>query len=256
LRFDRVVAVKILHDGLDDPEVRLDFGRINRGSLSEARSYAVLNHVNIVSVFDVGELDGHPYVVMEYVEGNTIAELVQVPAILALERKLDIMVGTCSGLSAAHSRGVLHLALKPSHIIVARDGTPKILDFGMARFANSDMTHRDMTSSSGRFVATTHYGAPEQLLGKHIDDRADVFSAAAVFYEFLTYRPAFRRNALFDDPPPLTSVRPELPVELEGVLTRALVKDPAARYQRIGDLEGELRRMRERIAKRGWLRWR
>jgi serine/threonine-protein kinase len=237
----RRVAVKVMMADLqDEPEVRERFYR-------EARVTSQLTHRNIVTVFDFGQDRGHPYIVMELLTGLPLADYLRTPAAASIDRRIELMQQTCEGLQLAHARGVIHRDIKPSNLFVQRDGTLKILDFGVARLASSSLT------LSGFLVGTPEYMAPEQAQGFTVDGRSDLFSAAAVFYLMLAGRgpfavgdlPAVLRAVVVEPPPPLTDE--EAPEPLRRVLMRALAKAPAERYQQCADLLADLTRVRRTL---------
>jgi eukaryotic-like serine/threonine-protein kinase len=234
----RRVAVKVMMGDLEDePEMR---GRFFR----EARITGQLAHRNIVTVFDLGEEDGHPFIVMELLKGMPLAEHLATPAGESLDARIDIMMQICEGLQAAHSKGVVHRDVKPSNLFVQHDGSVKILDFGVARLASSNLT------KSGFLVGTPEYMSPEQAQGRPVDARSDVFSAAGVFYFMLTGRgpfsspdlPKMLRAVIHEDPPPLTDA--QAPEVLRRTLTKALAKSPNDRYQQCAELQADLAKIR------------
>jgi len=234
----RTVAVKVMMGDLEDePEMR---GRFFR----EAKITGQLAHRNIVTVFDLGEDDHRPFIVMELLSGLPLAAHLKTPSADSLETKVDLMMQVCEGLQVAHGKGVVHRDVKPSNLFVQRDGSVKILDFGVARLASSNLT------KSGFLVGTPEYMSPEQAQGKPVDARSDVFSAAAVFYFMLAGRgpfsspdlPKMLRAVIHDDPPPLTET--EAPDALRRVLMKGLAKSPADRYQQCAELLADLSRVR------------
>jgi serine/threonine protein kinase len=236
----REVAVKLmLAEFEDDPELRERFYR-------EARITGQLAHRNIVTVFDLGEDSGCPYIVMELLDGLPLNEYLKATP-LSLDAKLDLMIQTCDGLQNAHEAGVVHRDLKPSNLRVTRDGTLKVLDFGVARLAGSNLT------SAGMLLGTPEYMSPEQARGQKMDARADLFSAAGVFYFMLSGRPPFGArdlqkvlHAIINDPPgPLTD--DEAPEALRHVLARALAKAPQDRYAQCIDLRIDLEQVRRSL---------
>jgi eukaryotic-like serine/threonine-protein kinase len=222
---DRKVALKmIVADLEDEKETRERFYR-------EAKVTSQLLHPNIVTMLDVGEDQGHPYIVMELLDGWPLGEYLSREPSRPLATNLDLIKQLCAGLQAAHEHGVVHRDIKPSNLFVQRDGGLKILDFGLARLHASTLT------AMGQIVGTPDFMSPEQAAGEKVDARSDIFSAAAVGYLILTGRPPFsgpdlRRtlNALlFEDAAPMTDA--EAPAPLRDVLTKGLAKDPARRYQ-------------------------
>jgi serine/threonine protein kinase len=237
-QIDRQVAVKLLLGDLEEePEIRERF-------LREARITGQLAHRNVVTLYDLGEENGRMYIVMELLNGLPLAEHLQTPAGRTLDGKLDAMTQVCAGLQSAHSRGVIHRDVKPSNLLILHDGTLKILDFGVARLASSNLT------ASGFLIGTPEYMSPEQTQGRTVDQRSDIFSAGAVFYFMLTGRSAFASrdlrqmlNAIINEqPPPLTDA--DAPEAVRRIIMKALAKSPADRYQQCTDMMADLERAR------------
>ena len=224
---NRFVAIKTISPALaSDPEFRQRFQR-------EAQSAAQLNHPNIVTIYDFGNDEaGLTYMAMELVEGLDLRESIRRRALGPLLRRLDLMVQLCDGLGFAHARGVVHRDLKPANIHVQPSGQVKILDFGLARLASSEMT------KTGTVMGTPHYMSPEQVRGQKADARSDVFSLGAVCYEMIAgTRPFDGRTvpevlqALVErDATPLRAKAPDTPQSVSAVIERALSRDPAARF--------------------------
>jgi len=237
---NREVAVKTMSSDVGaDPELRKRFER-------EAQSAARLNHPNVTTVYDYGEEQGQVYIAMELLEGSDLKELIKKQTQLALPEKLGLMEQMAEGLAFAHSKGVVHRDLKPANIHVQRGGQVKIMDFGLARFATSDMTR------AGAILGTPNYMSPEQVRGEKATAQSDVFSLGAVFYELLTYRKAFTGETLHGvlfqvvqaSPEPLPQVLPGLPATLSQTVERALAKDAAKRFRDAGELRDALRAVR------------
>jgi eukaryotic-like serine/threonine-protein kinase len=237
----REVAVKLmLAEFEEDPELRERFFR-------EARITGQLAHRNIVTVFDLGEEAGRPYIVMELLDGLSLNEYLRSDTPISLDAKLDLMIQICDGLQNAHQAGVVHRDLKPSNLLVVRDGTVKVLDFGVARLAASNLT------AAGMLLGTPEYMSPEQARGQKMDARADLFSAAGVFYYILAGRPPFGSRDLrkvlqaiiAEPPPPLTD--DQAPEGLRQVLARALAKSPDDRYQQCIDMRLDLDQIRRSL---------
>ena len=233
-RDGRAVALKVMMADLEgDRETRIRFER-------EAKVAGELLHRNIINVFEMGEDDGRLFMVMELLDGETLGEHLKRVGRLTLERSLDMMMQVCEGLAVAHAHGIVHRDIKPGNLFVMKDGGVKILDFGVARLANSSMT------ASGFIVGTPDFMSPEQARGKPIDQRSDVFSAGAVFYYLLTGRkpfaapdlPAVLHKVSNEDPAPPSAG--EAPPGLWRILTRALAKSTTDRYKDMGALLGDL----------------
>ncbi len=240
-RLERQVAIKLLRD--DDDELRERFKR-------EARAVARLKHVNIVTIFDVGEHDGQPYIAMEYVDGQTLAEIVRHGGPVSVAQRLHWIEELCSGLGFAHHRGIVHRDVKPANIMVSRDGPLKILDFGIARAVEaSGMT------LAGMLIGTLNYMSPEQVTGQAVDHRSDIFAVGAVLYEVLTHHQAFPGNLqtgilhriLSGEPEPILNSVPDLDPEIAHIVERAMEKSPETRYQDLDLMRRDLMVVRARL---------
>jgi serine/threonine-protein kinase len=227
---DRRVAVKMIVADLEDErETRERFYR-------EAKVTSLLLHRNIVAVLDLGEEDGHPFIVMELLDGWPLRDYLAIETPRPLAAKLGLIRQLCAGLEAAHQGGVVHRDIKPTNLFVQRDGCLKILDFGLARLQTSTLT------ASGQIMGTPDFMSPEQAAGEKVDARSDIFSASAVAYLILAGRapftgPDLRRtlNALLtEDAPPINDN--EAPALLRAVLKKGLAKDPAQRYQTAAEM--------------------
>jgi serine/threonine protein kinase len=248
----RVVALKMLSAELGgDEELQVRFAR-------EAEAIGRLSHPNIVSVYDLGESEGHLYMAMELLEGDDLRALMERKVEVPLADRVRIMAQICDGLGYAHSRGVVHRDVKPANIVVTTAGKVKVLDFGLARIAT-----RETITRVGIILGTPDYMSPEQASGLPLDHRTDIFSAGAVFYEFLCREKPFRGKTLHsvlyqiisDQPDPLMTRVPELPARLCAVVHRLLVKDREERYQTLEEagrdlmqIHDALRRSRSRSA--------
>ena len=212
---------------------------------SEAEKTGMLAHPNIVIVYDVGEHDGYPYIVMQFIEGDPLDKLIKGNAPLPLIDKLKIMEQVCAALGYAHQRAMIHRDVKPANIIVQPDGVAKLLDFGIARWENVD---RDLSMTQpGNIIGTVPYMAPERLNGRPLDGRSDVFAAGVVLFQLLTGRLPFEgeemalcQKLLHSPHPPLSSLIQDYPIELEQVLDRALAKEPPDRYATAEEMAAEL----------------
>ena len=249
-RLHRTVAIKILPVHLAD---RADLReRLDR----EARTIASLNHAHICTLFDIGRQDGVAFLVMEYLEGETLAQrLAKGP--LPLAQVLQYAVEIADALDKAHHQGVTHRDLKPGNIMLTKTGT-KLLDFGLAKLRQeaapgtplSELpTERDAITAQGAIVGTLLYMAPEQLEGKEVDARTDIFAFGAVVYEMATGKKAFGGGSqasvigaiLKDDPPPISSLQPMAPRALDRVVKKCLAKEPEKRWQAASDVCDELK---------------
>jgi serine/threonine protein kinase len=227
---DRSVAVKLLaENAAGDDGLRKRFVR-------EARLAARLSHPNVVSVFDAGEEDGRPYIVMEHVQGKTLAEVGQLPP----ERARELGLQAARGLAQAHAAGLVHRDIKPQNLLLREDGTLKIADFGIARAAEGTAL-----TQAGTVIGTAAYLSPEQALGEQATPASDVYSLGAVLYELLTGTPPYEFDSLADLAEkqrqhairPVRELAPDVPRELEDVVMRCLARNPAYRPD---DLEREL----------------
>jgi len=238
-RLNRSVALKVLATSvLADPERLIRFTQ-------EARTTALINHPNIVAVFDVGSDEGHPFVVSELLRGGTLRARMKgaaLPVPIAVSYALEI----ARGLIAAHHLGVVHRDLKPENVFVTDDGPLKILDFGLAKCRNETLGLPDDSSKStqpGTIMGTVGYMAPEQVRGAAVDERADIFSLGVMLYEMVAGVPPFERETpietlyaiLKDEAPPLAK-QPDLNDDLEHVIRHCLEKSPNARFQSARDL--------------------
>lgn len=211
----------------------------------EAQLAASLNHPNIVTIYEVDEWEGKPYISMEYVEGKTLREVMESAAgsPLPIERALDIAAQICEGLKEAHRHGITHRDLKPDNILIDKNGRVKILDFGLAKLKGAVKITKDSTR-----MGTPEYMSPEQITGAEVDQRTDIFSFGIILYELLSGKLPFTGerdisvfyNILNEDPRPLSGHRPEAPEWLCGVVERALQKNPAQRFSGIDEVLARL----------------
>ena len=230
----REVAIKTLTEGTEELRQRFQL---------EARS-GVLNHPNIVTVYDFGEQDGNPYIVMEYVLGDSLENLLRAGRQFTLIEKLEMVRQACLGLGYAHQKGVVHRDIKPANLMIQPDGHVKIVDFGVARL-QSQSGH----TQTGMVIGTFHYISPERLLGKQADGRADIWSLGCILYLLLTGRlpfpgddPATLHRVIREPHDALSTMLNGYPPALDHVIDRALAKDPDERYETgeemAADLEG------------------
>ena len=247
---DREVAIKVL-----PPETIADGHSLQRFH-NEAMALSRLNHPNICSIYDVDEHAGQPFIVMELLEGQTLTERIAGRP-LHLDELLDLAIQIADALETAHAKGIVHRDIKPGNIFVLARGQAKVLDFGLAKLA---LPHTvppgtvagETLTTPGAAVGTTPYLPPEQARGKEVDARADLFSFGLVLYEMTTGRQAFSGSTsaiVFDailnrDPIPPSRLNPNLPVELEQILSKALEKDREMRYQTAADLRADLKRLK------------
>ncbi|MFJ8788321.1 Stk1 family PASTA domain-containing Ser/Thr kinase [Streptomyces sp. NPDC102462] len=242
-RLGRTVAVKTLRADLArDPSFQARFRR-------EAQSAASLNHPAIVAVYDTGEdyIDGVsiPYIVMEYVDGSTLRELLHSGRKLLPERAMEMTIGILQGLEYAHRNGIVHRDIKPANVMLTRNGQVKVMDFGIARaMGDAGMT---MTQTAA-VIGTAQYLSPEQAKGEQVDARSDLYSTGCLLYELLTVRPPFVGDSpvavayqhVREEPQPPSVFDPEITPEMDAIVLKALVKDPNYRYQSADEMRADI----------------
>jgi eukaryotic-like serine/threonine-protein kinase len=258
-RLERQVAVKVLPEDLSSQPERLH--RFEK----EARAASSLNHPNIVTIYDIGTSDSHPFIAMELVEGRSVRELLNTGPV-PLRRLFSIGAQLCDGLAKAHEAGIVHRDLKPENLMVTRDGLLKILDFGLAKLTQSGSeSERDVESNlatmtggtePGVVMGTSGYMSPEQASGRALDFRSDQFSVGSILYEMATGRRAFDRPTavqtlsaiIQDEPASLASANPKLPANFCWVVERCQAKEPERRYGSTRDLARDLEALRDHIS--------
>ncbi|HZN09056.1 MAG TPA: protein kinase [Pyrinomonadaceae bacterium] len=247
-KLGRTVVIKVLPAELTAKEANLK--RFER----EARLASALDHPNICTIFDLNEIDGVHFIVMQYIEGRNVRQLVNGRP-LSLESALSIALQTADALAAAHSRGIIHRDIKAGNVMVTPTGQVKVLDFGLAKLLDEEAArtsgiHHTEITEVGIPYGTATYAAPEQARGDRVDARADIFSTGVLLYEMLAGTWPFRGNTavevrhavLNDEPQPLSKFRPgRIPEQLQTILDKALAKDPRHRYQKIYYLANDLR---------------
>jgi serine/threonine-protein kinase len=242
---DRPVAVKVLFaEFATDPSFVARFRR-------EAQAAANLTHPNIVSVYDWGEEGGTYFIVMEYVEGRSLAEILRAEGRLHPQRAADIAADIATALGFAHRNGVVHRDVKPGNVLISPTGQVKVADFGIARAVGSDA--EDNLTQAGSVMGTATYFSPEQAQGLPLDPRSDLYALGVVLYEMVTGRPPFSGDSpvaiaykhVQEQPVPPRQIDPEVPAALEAIILRLLAKNPADRYASAEDLRADLRRFRE-----------
>jgi eukaryotic-like serine/threonine-protein kinase len=245
LRLGREVAVKVLrHDLARDPSFQVRFRR-------EAQAAASLNHPAIVAVYDTGEdrttTGATPYIVMEYVEGETLRDVLRREGRLQPDRAMSLAADICGALDFSHRNGIVHRDVKPGNVMITPQGTVKVMDFGIARAVSDSAA--TMTSTAA-VIGTAQYLSPEQARGESVDARSDVYSMGCLLYELVTGAPPFTGDSpvsvayqhVREDPRRPSSINPEIPPELDAILLKAMSKNPANRYQSAADMRNDLLR--------------
>ncbi|GAA2208507.1 Stk1 family PASTA domain-containing Ser/Thr kinase [Nonomuraea monospora] len=245
IRLDRIVAIKTLRSDLArDHTFQARFRR-------EAQSAASLNHPAVVAVYDTGEdtTDGTPvpYIVMEYVDGRTLRDLLRQDRRLLPERAVELVDGILRALDYSHRGGIVHRDIKPANVMITRAGDVKVMDFGIARaMADSAAT---MTQTA-QVIGTAQYLSPEQARGERVDARSDIYSTGCLLYELLTGQPPFTGDSpvaiayqhVREDPIPPSQIDPEIPPWADAIVLKAMAKDPAHRYQNAGEMRADIQR--------------
>ena len=242
---ERVVAIKMMTGGFaENPDLLKRFYR-------EAKSTGMLQHPNIVIVYDLGDHEGNPYLVMEYLDGEPLDKIIAAHREISVVEKLGYIIQACNGLGYAHQRGIVHRDVKPANLMVLRDGTCKIVDFGIARIGDNSMTR------TGQVVGTITYMSPEQINAQVVDGRTDIFSCGCMLYELLTGVVPFEGKdtastllkIIHEPPPPLSNYLKNYPAELDNIIGRALAKDREERYATAEDFAFDLARAQEQLKK-------
>ena len=249
-KLKRKVAVKFLPSHLSpDNEIQTRFVR-------EAQTIARLNHPNIISIHDVSEFKGRPYYVMELVEGETLRDISHDKP-LPFDLIVDYAIQICQGLGEAHRAGIIHRDIKSANIVVDKQGRVRLLDFGLA-VAKGD----DKLTRTGSTLGTISYMSPEQVSGRDIDHRSDLFSLGVVLYELITGRTPFKRDnegatlkaIIEDNPEPLTRYRSDVPEKLQDIVFKLLEKDKELRYQSAEGVIADLKRLMYDSSQSGYSR--
>ncbi len=249
-RLDRAVAIKILPSELAANAQR------KRRFMNEARAASALSHPNIVTIYDIASEQGADYLVMEYIDGPTLADVLESGS-LKPSRALHYAIQMADALAKAHAAGIIHRDLKPANVMLTRDDVVKVMDFGLAKLTERsagasassapDGPTLTFATEAGLVMGTLSYMAPEQAEGRTVDARSDIYSFGAVLYEMLTGRRAFS-GVLRREPPPVTEIAPEVPGALEQIVIRTLRPDPDRRFQSMADLKSALEQVREDIS--------
>ena len=244
----RFVAIKTMR--LDEIDDRDRLQEVKARFFREAESTGRLSHPNIVTIFDAGEEDDLGYLAMEMIQGTTLKQWSRKPNLLPLDKVIPILATVAEAMDYAHQQGVVHRDIKPANIMLTTDEVVKIMDFGIAKMATSSKTQTNIV------LGTPTYMSPEQIAGKKVDGRSDIFSLAVVMFELLTGRPPFTADnvsallfAIAHTPHlSVKAIRPDLPPVIKEVLDRALQKDPVHRNRRAGEFAAELRSCLEGLA--------
>jgi serine/threonine-protein kinase len=242
---DRPIAVKVLF-----PEFATDPAFVERFR-REATAAANLSHPNIVGVYDWGEADGTYFIVMEYVEGRSLSEILSAEGPLHPDRVADVGADVAAALGFAHRNGVIHRDVKPGNVLLTQSGQVKVADFGIARAITSATD--DNLTQVGTVMGTATYFSPEQARGEPADPRSDIYSLGCVLYELALGRPPFAGDSpvaiaykqVHESPVPLRQINPNIPEALQAIILKCLAKNPANRYPSAEDLRADLRRFRE-----------
>ncbi len=242
-RIGRLVALKTITAGLaDDADLLQRFYR-------EAQAAGSLQHPNVVTVYEMGEEGGAPFIAMEYLEGESLEQLIARRPALRLAQRVGYLVQACRALDYAHRHGIVHRDIKPGNIMVTTEGTVKVVDFGIARLVDTSKTQ------TGMLLGTLGYMSPQQLRGKRADERSDIWSVGVMFYELLSYQKPFSGdnhaalilNIISEEPRPLGEAAPDCPTELQAVVHKTLRKDDAERFQSMEELLVELEPLWKRL---------
>ncbi|MBS1889581.1 MAG: serine/threonine protein kinase [Actinobacteria bacterium] len=234
---DRPVAVKVMHREMSEQADQLERFR------QEARAVAKLSHPNVVAVIDAGEDGGYPYIVFEYVEGETLKARINRVGALDTQEALAYAIEIARGLTVAHARNMVHRDIKPQNVLIDAEGRAKLTDFGISR-----QLEQDGMTATGRVLGTTDYVAPEQAMGRGADQRSDIYSLGVVLFEMLTGSVPFKADSqvgvamkhVNEELPDVQAERPELSAATALVVERATAKDPAQRYADVGEMIDDL----------------
>ncbi|GAA3435601.1 Stk1 family PASTA domain-containing Ser/Thr kinase [Kutzneria kofuensis] len=246
VRLGRDVAVKVLRADLArDPQFQERFRR-------EAQNAAALNHPAIVAVYDTGETKTEygplPYIVMEYVDGRTLRDIIKTQGPLSGKRAMEVMADVCAALDFSHRHGIIHRDVKPANVMITKTGAVKVMDFGIARAIHDGQAAVTQTAA---VIGTAQYLSPEQARGEAVDARSDVYAAGCVLFELMTGQPPFTGDSpvavayqhVREEPPAPSSVNPQVTPALDSIVLKAMAKGPANRYQSAAEMRADLVRV-------------
>ena len=241
---ERTVAIKVMNESIARQE------DLRKRFLHEAQAAGSLQHPNVVTIYDLGEVDGHLFIAMEFVQGVDLEHLIELGEPLSLQARLDIIIDVLTGLAYAHKRGIVHRDIKPANIRVGDDGRAKIMDFGVAHLASSSMT------STGSILGTPSYMAPEQITEGKTSAATDIFAVGGVLYQVLAQMKPFDaptlQNLFFkiitEHPRPVSELMPGLPPALDRIVRKAMAKEPAQRYASALDMANDLTNVRSKLS--------
>ena len=241
---DRNVAIKVMNESI----ARQD--DLRKRFLHEAQAAASLQHPNVVCIYDLGDFGGHLFIAMEFIQGVDLEKLLEIGEPLALQARLDIIIDVLTGLTFAHKRGIIHRDIKPANIRVTEDGRAKIMDFGVAHLSSSSMT------STGSFLGTPSYMAPEQITEGKTSPATDIFAVGGVLYQLLTQMRPFEaptlQNLFFriitETPKPVSELVPGLPPALDRIVAKAMAKEPSDRYATALEMANDLSNVRSKLS--------
>jgi eukaryotic-like serine/threonine-protein kinase len=258
-QLERKVALKLLPEHFTRSQTHV------RRFAQEARAASALSHPNIITIHEIGEAEGRHYIVAEFVEGQTLRQMMSRP--LPLQTVLEIAVQIADALQAAHKAGIVHRDLKPENVMVRPDGLVKVLDFGLAKLTDPGEADAEaptaiqINTDPGTVMGTINYMSPEQALAQKLDHRTDIFSFGVMLYEMVTGRRPFEgasSASIYDailhrTPPPVTNLLPELPSGLQWIIDHALEKDRELRFQTASDLKAALKTLkRDSVSGQAW----
>jgi serine/threonine protein kinase/TPR repeat protein len=261
-KLDRKVALKILPADIVDSQAGASSDRVRR-FVQEAKAASALNHPNILTIYEIDEIDSEHFIATEFVDGETLRDRIRFTSISA-EEAIDIAIQVASALWATHNVGIIHRDIKPDNIMLRRDGIVKVLDFGLAKLTRERQTSETdslaptqnfINTGVGIVMGTAHYMSPEQARGLDVDARTDIWSLGCVLYEIIAGRPAFPGQTALDimsgiiqrEPEPLAQHLPDGPRELDRIVSRALRKDREERYQTVKDLLTDLKDLKRAL---------